>query len=569
MLISIKNLGETSIMALTTENEPKTFYIGEWFVDPATSRIRHGGQEAKLEPKVMAVLAYLAENAGQVVTREQVEQDIWSGMIVGYDSLTTTINKLRKSLNDDPKNPRYIETLSKRGYRLIAEVRPADNLENIISSGTGLNLQNKHIVRAGLIIFLLALAGLSYLFLIKNQADLYSEPDIPSIAVLPFRSIAQRTEQEYFTDGITEDLTTDLSKMSGLLVISRRSALIYKNREVDVRQVGKELNVRYVLQGSARAAGKRLRINAQLVDTETGVELWAERYDRKRDDVFSIQDELRGKIVSALSVALTNRERERLAARYTTSIDAYDRFLKAQSFLVRQTNQDNLIAKQLFQEAIDIDSGFARAHSGLALAYANDYRFGWNRDKNEIASLALATATRAVNLDNHSPQAAWVLGYVYLFVLSDHVNAIEMGKRTIDIDPNHADGHMLLAVTYVFSSEPDKSIALVQKAMRLNPFYPSQYPSVLALANLLNGKPELAIDSYLETLEINPYRIQPNVYLVAAYMRAGQPDNAKWQVEKLKADFPDFNLDDWAEHQPYRDKSSLTPILNDIRQAGL
>jgi len=395
------------------------------------------------------------------------------------------------------------------------------------------------------------------------------ENTLPSIAVLPFKSIAQRPDQEYFTDGITEDLTTDLSKMSGLLVISRRSAFTYKNKEIDARDVGRELNVRYVLQGSARAANDRLRVNAQLVDTETGIELWAERYDRKRDDVFAIQDELRTKIIAALSIVLTNKEKQRIARRYTHSIDAYDSFLKGQSYLVKQTRADTVIARQHFQRAIDSDPGFARAYSGLALAYENEYRFGWSDNPGQTAKLALAKGMQALGLDKESPQTHWVLGTVYLFVSGDHDQAIAMGEATIDIDPNHADGLMLLAVTYAFGGEPDRAIALVEKAKRLNPFYPSQYPSVLGLANLLTGRYDSAITAYEESIAINPVRIQPNVYLVAAYVRSGQMEHARWQADRIRADFPGFDLERWARHQPYRDRTTMAAILADIRQAGL
>lgn len=555
---SDKEMGQTS------------FYISDWLVDPAASRIRKNDQEVKLEPKVMEVLCYMAKRPGMVITREHLESDVWTGTIVGYDALTATIIKLRKALQDNSKNPKYIETLPKKGYRLIADVQQTDGTVAKSSTITATEKQSSINIRIIIPVALVIISILSWL-IISNQIP---EPEViladkPSIVVLPFANISKETEQNYFANGITEDLTTDLSGLSGLYVIARRSANIYKGKTIDAIKVSKELDVKYIVEGSVQKSGDHIRVNVRLIDAKNDHQIWAERYDRELKDIFTVQDELRKNILFALEITLTAEEQKRIAHRYTASLEAYDIFLQAQSYLVHQTKDDNKIARKLFLDAIEIDPGFARAYGGLALSHANDFRFHWTADQTQSAKEALKTGKIAISLDALSPQAHWVLGYIYLFVKEDHGRAIKMGLRTIEIEPNHADGLMLLAVTYVFAGEPKKAIKLVSKAKRLNPYYPSQYPSVLGTSNLLAGNYEASIKAYEESIEINSSRIQPNIYLAASYFRAGQLDAAIWQVEQIKLNFPFFKLDEWVSRQPYRDPEVLTGIVRDLNKAGL
>jgi len=547
------------------------FYIGKWLVDPASGRIRQDKTEIKLEPKVMEVLVYLAQRPGKVITRENLEQDVWTGTVVGYDAQTATIIKLRKALGDDSRKPKYIETVPKKGYRLIADV-----------GVTGSHSQVKQPKRSGRKIMGLILVGIllvvtsGVLYETRNRPvstapakPEYVLPEKPSIAVLPFSSISNKEDQSYFVDGITADLNTDLSRISGLYVIAQRSTRNYKGKTVNAGRIGQELGVKYIVEGSVQKSGADIRVNVRLIDTESEHQLWAERYDRKLSDIFKVQDDIRNQIVSSLKLTLTTEEHKRIARRYTASLEAYEIFLKAQSFLVRQTRENNKTARSLFLDAIEKDPGFARAYSGLSLTHANDYRFHWTDDQTRSAKEAFKTGKIAVTLDDHSPQAHWVLGYIYLFVKKDHDQAIKMGLRTIELEPNHADGLMLLAVAYVYAGEPEKSIALVTKAKRLNPFYPSQYPSVLGLAFLFTANYEASIKAYEESLNINSSRIPPNIYLIASYQRAHQKEAAIWQVEQVKLNFPGFDLVDWARREPYRDPVLLNDVVRDLRNAGL
>ena len=316
------------------------FLVADWTVDASANRLWRDGTEVRLEPKVMSVLVYLAGHPGQVVSRDELETKVWTGMVVGYDAVTNTIIKLRRALGDDPRAPRIIETISKQGYRLIADVGPtvgegptpdAVAPEKPAPAATAAGPRRRPLaLAAGLLALLLAAAFVAfYIFQLSHEGtDAVSSPvQPPSIAVLPFDNPTADASQEYFSNGITEDLITDLSKVSGLLVVARESAFAYKDSAESSGRIGRELGARFLLRGSLRREGQQLRLNVRLIDTRDGRALWAERYDRQLDDIFRIQDELAAEIVSALEVKLAPEDRRRLARNHEASVEAYDRTL--------------------------------------------------------------------------------------------------------------------------------------------------------------------------------------------------------------------------------------------------
>lgn len=265
------------------------FWLDDWHVEPATGRIQRLDTATKLEPKVMAVLVCLARQAGEVISREQLEATVWSGTVVGYYSLASTIIKLRKAFGDDSKSPRIIETVPKKGYRLIARVNPAEtkSKQNVPQAAEPGSLKasvstNKRIV-AGLIVVAGLIPLLAWLFTgptpLESNLAIEAMRGKPTVAVLPFKNISNDPEQDYFSDGMTADLITDLSKISGLSVIARNSVFAYKKSDVDVRTIGTELGVHYVIEGSVRKAGDTVRISARLIDADKDYNLWADRFD--------------------------------------------------------------------------------------------------------------------------------------------------------------------------------------------------------------------------------------------------------------------------------------------------
>ena len=267
-------------------------------------------------------------------------------------------------------------------------------------------------------------------------------PDEPSIAVLPFDNMSNDPDQEYFSDGFTEDLITDLSKLSGLVVIARTSSFTYKGQSPDVRQVARDLAVKYVLEGSVRKAGDQLRISAQLIDGTTGAHLWAERYDGNLNDIFQFQDLITEKIVGAIAVSLTRAEQKRALQEPTDNMGAYDYVLRGSHYHYEFEKKDNAKAKEMFERAIELDSDYAEAYAGLGWAHIHDFNLGWSDDPDQSLRLALEYSTKAVSLDRSSAKAHMVLADVYLWTgrIDD---AFTEGKRSIELNPSYADAHMM------------------------------------------------------------------------------------------------------------------------------
>jgi adenylate cyclase len=392
--------------------------------------------------------------------------------------------------------------------------------------------------------------------------------DQPSLAVLPFENLSADPEQDYFADGISDDLMTDLSQVSGLFVIARHSAFVYKGRSISVEQVGEELGVRYVLEGSVRRAGGRVRINAQLIDTATGGSLWAERYDRQFADIFDLQDEVAGRIVAALSLQLTSSERDRLSLRYTSNPDAYDFFLQGQEQYIRLTRDNNLRARALYRQALELDPNFARAYGALSITYARDAYYGWSAEPSQSLDQALPLAQKAVNLGSATPQTYWALGFVHL-MRREHDQAIAAVEHALAIDPGYADGFGLLAWIYTFAGQSERAIELIQQALVLDPHPGGIFLQVLGQAQYWANHLEEAVAINLEVVSINPNVIDGRLYLAASYARLGRYDDAEWEGQEVLVLKPDFTLEKWARQDPIKDSESKERLSSDLRLAGL
>lgn len=551
----------------------RPFLIGGWLVEPDTGRLTKDDQSLKLEPKVMGLLVYLAQRPEQVISREKLEQTIWAGTVVGYDALTSAIIKLRKAFGDDSHHPWLLETVAKKGYRLIAPVTepvgaPPAPVSVTVSAATPEPVQRRRrsfgtLAAAALVVAGLTVAGFAFNHVVLRPAHL------PSIAVLPFANLSDDPKLAYFSDGISEDIITDLSKISSLHVIARRSAFAYKDQSLSPKDVAEALGARYVLEGSVRRSGDDIRITAKLIDAHKGSHLWTEGYNRQMRDIFAVQNDVTRNIVTALALTLTDEEKEYVARRHTRSTKAYDLFLQGQSYFVRNLREDNLRARDYFLQALALDNGFTRAHAGLALTYTDDIRFSWGGDLEAAANAAVHHAEYAVTLDARSPQAHWVLGYVSLFVRREHAKALKMGERAIALDPNHADGHALLATIYIYTGDPGAAVHHIERAMQLSPFHSSRYPLVAGNAHYFAGRYEKARTALAKALEQNPTRLITQLYLAATLSRLGKLDEEPWLVDNIRSEHPEFKLHTWAESQPFADRTLLERIVGDLRRAGL
>jgi adenylate cyclase len=387
------------------------------------------------------------------------------------------------------------------------------------------------------------------------QAPALALPDKPSIAVLPFVNMSGDPEQEYFSDGMTEDLITDLSKLSGLFVIARNSVFTYKGQVVMPAQVSRELGVRYVLEGSVRKADNRVRITAQLVDATTGYHRWAERYDRPLQEIFALQDEITQKIVTALKVQLTQEEQARFRRFPTHNLEAYDALLRGLESANRYTPETNAQARRMFERAIELDPQYAAAYVSLAWTYWVEWVFQWSRYPQTLER-AFALAQQAVALDDALPVAHMVLGTVYLWN-QQHDQAITAAERAIALDPNEAGGYDTLAEILTYAGRPQDAIGLMQTAMRLDPHYPFPYLWNLGHAYYLTGQYAKAIAAMKNVLIRRPDWLPAHLYLVVIYSEAGQQAEARAELAEVRRIRPGISLQTVGQHVPYKDPAVL------------
>ena len=341
-------------------------------------------------------------------------------------------------------------------------------------------------------------------------------PDKPSIVVLPFDNMSKDPEQDYFSNGITEVLTSDLSRISSLFVIARNTAFTYKGKPVNIQDVGKELGVRYVLEGSVQKAGEQIRIVTQLIDTTTGGHLWSQRYDRPLQDLFALQDEIVQKIVTTLKLQLTLQEQGYVVRKHTDNLEAYDAFLRGQEYHFRFTKEANAQARQMFEKAIALDPQYAEAYALLGWTYWIEWGFRWSADPQTLER-ALALAQQALALDDSLPTAHSLLSIVYA-QKQQYDQAIAEGERAIALDPNDADSYAVQAEVLNFAGRPEEALQSVEQAMRLNPRCPPWYLFRLGLAYRMTGRYAEAIATLKEVISRDPNFIYAHLQLAGSYL---------------------------------------------------
>ena len=392
-------------------------------------------------------------------------------------------------------------------------------------------------------------------------------PEKPSIAVLPFVNMSGDPEQEYFSDGITEDLITDLSKVSGLFVISRNSVFIYKGKAAKVQEVGRELGVRFILEGSVRKVGNHVRITAQLVDAITGGHLWAERYDRELTDIFKLQDEVTREIVAALSLNLTKREEGRLVRRDTDNLAAYDHVLRGMEHHWRYTKDANAQAQVLFQKAIELDPGYALAYSWLGMTVLHSWTQGWNQDHRALAG-AFELAQKAIALDDSLAEAHRILGDVYLY-RKQHEEAISELKTAIALNPNYADAFAGLGDVLNWAGRAQEAIDFMKTAIRLNPHHHAWYFYTLGLSYLSLYRTDEAIEVLRRGLIRNPDFLGIRLALAGLYAEIGDREKARIEVEEVLRISPYFSLKVFQEMVPTKDVAIIERMIDLLCKAGL
>ncbi|MGE0824180.1 MAG: adenylate/guanylate cyclase domain-containing protein [Candidatus Binatia bacterium] len=389
-------------------------------------------------------------------------------------------------------------------------------------------------------------------------------PDKPSIAVLPFVNLGGDPEQEYFSDGITEDVITDLSKVSGLFVISRNSVFLYKGKTIAPEQVSKELGVRYMLEGSVRKAANRVRVTAQLIDTTTGYHLWADRYDRELRDIFAVQDDVTQQIVAALKVKLTEGEQQRRRGAPTANVDAYEYFLRGVELTAHRSQPANVQARQMFERAIALDANFAAAYARLGRTYVLEWLYRWSDDP-QLLENALTLAQRAVALDANLPGPHQTLAYVAMAKRQGAV-AIAEAEQAVALDPNDADASLTLSEALSCVGRGQEALLAVERAMRLNPHYPASYVFALGQAQYMSGQREQSLATLQRVLARNPDHVAAHFFSATINSELGRVEEARQHLQTCRELAPRESPEQVVERIPISDQATLDRWVQALRR---
>jgi TolB-like protein/DNA-binding winged helix-turn-helix (wHTH) protein/tetratricopeptide (TPR) repeat protein len=553
------------------------FGLDRWLVEPALGRIVSEDEVKKLEPRAMEVLVYLARHQGELVSRDELEREVWHGALVGYDAVTGTIIKLRKALQDSARQPRFIETIPKRGYRLIAPVtlpaehngatHPDHGTDALQHAGAGpeatarspgaaapntaggrddvgaikapslpiARSRTTEILLGSVLVIAVAAAFFAdRLFDCGPSDPALSLPERPSLAVLPFENLGDDPADDYFSDGMTDDLITDLSQLPDIFLISRQSSFSYKDKGVDPRTVGHELGVRYLLVGSVRRGGETLRVNAQLVEALRGEQLWAERFDQKVADVFAVHDKINARILEALSLTLTDAETRGLGARGTASPAAYDAYLKGMSHFWRATADDYDLALDNLEQAISIDPDYTNAYAALAAVHWQAFKRGLSRNQPWMGLYwekivdALGKA-----LERPSALAYFVDSGVYT-TNHRHEQAVAQARMAVEKFPNDALAHLALADALSFDGRPDEAKVAAEQGLRLDPRRPEPYLFALGRAQFEMQRMEDAAATLRRVVRENATDVLPRILLASALGHLGRTHEARQQLDQLE-----------------------------------
>jgi len=518
------------------------YIFDDYAIDTDRRELHRGADVIAVAPQVFDLLDYLIRNRERVVSKDDLIKVIWNGRSVSDAALATRLNIARSTIGDSGDEQRLIRTLPRKGFRFVGQVQEAPGPPGATVTG---NL----------------------------EAPALPLPDKPSVAVLPFANLSSDPEQEFFADGIVEDIITALSRFKALFVIARNSSFTYRGRAVDVKQIGRELGVRYVLEGSVRKAANRVRITGQLVDTATGAHLWADRFDGDVGDIFDLQDRVTESVVGAIAPAVEKAEIERAKRKSTESLDAYALYLRglARSNQFASSRKANDEALRLFNSAIELDPDFASAYGRAAFCHVHAKANGWTSvTANEIAEVK-RLAQRAVELGKDDAIALAASGWALAYVVRDLEAGAALIDRALVLNSNSAEAWYCGGWAKNFLGEPEPAIARFARAMRLSPLDPLAVGmrGGTAYAHFLLGRYDEAASWAAMALQDNP-DYQPGLRIAAAsHAMAGRPELAHEATARLRQLYPALRVSTLKDLVgPWR-AEDLARYEEGLRQAGL
>jgi TolB-like protein/cytochrome c-type biogenesis protein CcmH/NrfG len=523
------------------------FLFADHVLDPDRRELRRGPKLIDVEPQVLDLLIYLVQNRDRVLSKEDLIASIWGGRIVSDTTLTSRVYAARKAVGDTGQDQRLIRTVARKGIRFIGTVRT----EPECGEPAGIPAPAIELHR-------------------QTPAELrVPVPDRPAIAVLPFTNMGGDPDQDYFSDGISEDLITALSKLRWFFVTARNSSFVYKGKAVHMKQVGEELGVGYVLEGSVRQGGDRVRITAQLNDITTGSHIWAERYDRALVDVFAVQDEITEAIVAAIEPQLYAAENFHSKRKHPDSMDAWDLVMRALAHYWRVTRQDNVVAQALLEKAIALDPNYGQALGVLAVSYTFSANMGWSNLASTVFK-AKRAALAAVRADSEDPWAHSALGFAYLFTrrFDDSLAELELA---LCLNPNFSVAQGFYSFALSFCGRWEEGSAAALRAMRLSPRDPSSalYYGAASFAQFVGRNYEEAIQLARTAVRLRSDFAGGYRLLAAAAAMTRQTEIAADALQELRRVQPDISLAWIANGLPIKHDADREHYLGALRRAGL
>lgn len=503
--------------------ESQIVKIGAIELDFSRGEVRQDGAPVAIEPQVFTLIAYLAKHPGQVLSRDDLIEAVWDGRIVSDSAIASRINTARKILGDDGSAQKIIRTIPKRGFRFEIEAEPAAP----------------------------------------------PLPDKPSIAVLPFENMSGDAEQSYFSDGITDDIITEMSRHKELFVIARHSSFAFRNPDRPLSEIAHALGVQYIAEGSVRRAGNRIRVTARLVDALTGQEVWSERYDRELVDVFAVQDEITGVIVATLAGQIAHERYRRTTSLSTDSVDAYDHVLRAIEHGFRVEPDDNVLARQSAKRAVDLDPSSARAHAIIALTHLNEGNNFWVADQPRSFDHALVSAKRAVGEDALDPLAHAMLGMAEMWKNRDYVRAVKHLERAVELNPSGAYYRGIWCYILAFCGQPEKALEEIDLAIRMNPLSPGLNIGFRCRALFLLRRLEEALPDLQLQVTLMPGHSNALAYCAATYAALDRLDEARELTAQLARTTPNYRLSAVRRIMPFPDPADVEYFADMLEKAGM
>ena len=549
--------------------------VGEWLVDASRNEFCRGDEVVRVEPKVAELLMQLASRPGEVLSRGELLEAVWPGVVVGDDALTQAVNKLRRALGDDVQHPRYVETISKRGYRLVAVVererqdcKPSHSNGNTPAFGSRARI-------AGVATLAAAIAGVVVIFGAGNSwrtdrasGELRNQPTVgvPTVAVLPLANLSGDPKRDYFSDGITEDITHGLGRFSGIRVISPNAVRALKGRSA--QSIRNEVDARYILQGSVREADGRVRVSVELSDGREGALLWSQRYDGDGLQLFEIQDRIVRDIVGALHVKLTQLEQQRSFSRPTNSLEAHELLLRARSLLVRGERRANREARELLAQAANLAPNYADVLTARGEAEWQRATFGWIEDAEEGLQRAEGYAMRTLaTADQRSHAGAHALLAEIYATRGDFDDALKHAQRAIELNPSDTTALYRRGDVLLWSGNIQSATADLETAKRLEPHAGAHKSADLVIAYYVAGRYREALTEADVALATDSSDDFLHALRAAALARLGSTQEARREAAEVRRLSPNFDAGSFGSR--FADPKYTRDLHQGLRLAGL